>query len=108
MRVRIYQDQLDRMPKHAAAIMRFAVKRWRQGEIVVQSDDKNKNRPLVPFTVRSRFGVTDKELRGILDAHLNNPRNYDKEQKVLNLRVELMLAELPEYFIQDLEEQNGI
>lgn len=108
MTINIYKDQLKRMPRQTIDVIRFAVKRYNAGEIMVQNARRDKNRKLVPFTVKKRFGIPDELLRAIIDAHLDNPRDYDKELRILDLRVELMIAELPEFFYVDLEEDNEL
>lgn len=108
MTINIYKDQLKRMPRQTIDVIRFAVKRYKTGEIMVRNARRDKNRTLVPFAVKKRFGMPDELLRAIIDAHLDNPRDYSKELKVLNLRVELMMAELPEFFYVDLEEDNEL
>lgn len=103
MQIRIYQDQLDRMPKQTAAVIHFAVKRWRQGEIVAQNTGLRKNRRFVLFSIRAKFNIEAELLRQIIDSHLDNPRNYEQELSALNKQIDSMFAKLPEYVVEELE-----
>lgn len=105
---RLYQDQVERLRKsgNGMAVIRFAVKRYRRGDFVIQKRETHQNTPnvLQLYAMRTKFeGISDEELRQIIDAHLSNPVDRSKEIARLDKLIAGMFKNLPPYSIENPE-----
>lgn len=102
MNIRLYPEQVERLKAgkaSGAAVIRYAIKRWRRGDFgVVQIPEKSKKQDkcttLASYPVRSRFGICDALLREILRLHWSTPdvllqKQLDRELK----KVEAFISE---------------
>lgn len=100
--VRLRADQVERLRKSdPAQEIKLAVKRWRAGEIVAGNCNKREYRQnLLQLNLWKRpEGVTDAQLREILDAHWNNPARPDIRDEITALdefiEKEMALLQVP-------------
>ena len=110
MNVRLYPEQVERLKASrasGAAVIKYAVKRWRRGDFgVVQVPERDKNARNVPrlesYPVRSRFGICDALLREILKRHWETPdmvlkKKLDRELKQVEAFITESFTEIGEF-----------
>jgi len=101
--IRLRPDQIAKLPKGLGAkIIRLAIERYRNGEIVIQKQRKRQNgeEVLQVFAFRGRLQVDQARLRQILDAHFEHPTDYDQEYRYWNRIAEEMLKSLPPVILE--------
>ena len=112
--VRLRTDQIARLRKsgNAAAIIRYAVKRWKRGDFAIADapPEKNERGCLHVFPIwRKVDGVADWQLREILDRHWivrdeERARERDREIARLDREIAEMMKLLPPVVIEgDME-----
>lgn len=101
--IRLRIDQIEHLrrsdpPKE----LRLAIDRWRSGEIVVGMDNKrNYGANLPQFTVWKRpSGLTDSQIRAILDAHFANPVDHSRKIARLTEKIATMMPN-GEYILEE-------
>lgn len=106
--VRLYDWQVDKLKaagRSGASILRYAVRRYHRGDFanVVQNKENDKNKEKVPqlvsYPIKSRFDISDRQLRDILTWHFEIQDteflNHCKaEVERLDLEIEEMMASL--------------
>ena len=104
--VRLRDDQIRRLREsgNAAALIRYAVKRWRRGDFVIGNAPEHKNGVgilrVVPLW-RKPDGVADWQLREILDRHFAvRDASRDAEIARLDREIAEMMRTLPA-FVED-------
>lgn len=102
MNVRLYADQVERLragDAPGAAVIRYAVRRWRRGDFGVvclsEKPKSNENTPrLESYPVWQRFGVCDALLREILRLHWTMPDVIQQKRIARELKqVEAAISE---------------
>lgn len=107
--IRLYEHQIEKLQKCKSSgsdIIRFAIRRFLRGEFVTQNEVLNEK--LKVYSLRKKdWTQSDEEVRAILDAHFNNPRNYTEEIEALDKTIEgLFNMYTKQPFILD-ESNNG-
>ena len=106
---KLFSDQVDRINSRRCPgidILRAAVRRYRDGSLVIQKEDSDKigdlyyfrketAKQLVVFPVRERFdGINDFLMRRILDAHFLTPDSeLEKEYQKATRQAEMLFKE---------------
>ena len=108
--VRLRADQIGRLREsgNAAAIIRYAVRRWRRGDFVIGTKPKRKSggEILRVFPIwRKVDGVADWQLREILDRHWavrdeKFQAKCDREIAMLDSGIAEMFKTLPPFVIE--------
>ena len=96
--IRLTTEQITRLrksPSLGASIIKFACKRYRTGEIVIQNRTEGKicESALQVFPLREKPEYPDSQIRMILDAHFANPRDYSKQLAALDEQIKEMMKE---------------
>ena len=101
--IRLRPDQIAKLPKGLGAkIIRRAIERYRNGEIVIQKqrNRQNEKEVLQVFAFRGRLQVSQARLRQILDAHFEHPTDHSREFEYWNRIAEEMLKSLPPVILE--------
>ncbi len=108
--VRLRAEQIDRLREsgNAAAIIRYAVRRWRRGDFVIGTKPKRKSggEILRVFPIwRKVDGVADWQLREILDQHWavrdeKFQAKIDRDIAMLDKGIAEMMQLLPPFVIE--------
>lgn len=104
--VRLREDQIRRLREsgNAAALIRYAVKRWRRGDFVIgnATERKNGGEILRGFPIwRKVDGIADWQLREILDRHFAvRDTSRDAEIARLDREIAEMMRCLPAFLIE--------
>ena len=82
--IRLRADQIARLRKdgYAARCIDYAIRRWRRGDFEITPARREPGaEPLQVFPIwKKPEGVTDAELRAVLDAHWSTPDKVLQEQ----------------------------
>ena len=108
--VRLRMDQIRRLREsgNAAAVIRYAVRRWRRGDFAIGTQPKRTRRGelLQVFPIwRKLDGVEDWQLREILDQHWQLPdeaflKKCDQEIAKWDKEIDEMFKLLPPFVIE--------
>ena len=104
--VRLRADQIQRLREsgNAAAIIRYAVRRWRRGDFVIGTKPKRKSGGdiLRVFPLwRKPEGLADWQIRAILDRHFAvRDTSRDAEIARLDREIAEMMRTLPAFLIE--------
>lgn len=102
--IRLRPDQIARLPKgQGAKIIRLAIKRYHDGEIVIPKTKGTENgeKVLQVFAYRGRLPRSDaRKVRAILDAHLEHPVDHSAELARWDAICAEMLDHLPPFFLE--------
>ena len=112
--VRLRKDQIERLRQsgNAARVIRYAIRRWRRGDFVINAESEEKHTcPLLVFPLwKKTDGIADWQLREILDQHFTVQdeellRKLDAEIKRLDAIIADEFARLPEQpvMVEDIE-----
>ena len=105
--VRLREDQIRRLREkdNAAAVIRYAVKRWKRGDFAIGGKPKRKKdgETLAVFPLWMKpDGVEDWQLREILDRHWSvRDTSRDAEIARLDREIAEMMQLLPPFFVED-------
>ena len=108
--VRLREDQIRRLREkdNAAAVIRYAVKRWKRGDFAIGAKPKRTRRGelLQVFPIwRKPDGVADWQLREILDQHWSvRDTSRDAEIARLDREIAEMFKILPPVIIEEEKE----
>ena len=108
--VRLREEQIRRLREsgNVAALIRYAVKRWKRGDFTIGTKPKRRRggELLQVFPLwRKPDGVTDWQLREILDQHWAvRDVTHDRELARLNREIVEIVQLLPPFIIEgDME-----
>ena len=91
--IRLYKSQIDILKKskgYGSKVITFALKRLRNGEITQKAITLDE--PLLPYSVRIDLPYSDKDIREILQAHFDNPKDRSKEIEMCDKEVDYLMS----------------
>ena len=101
--IRLRIDQIEHLRRSdPQKEIRLAVDRWRSGEIVVGMDNKRNygaNLPQLGIWKRP-VGLTDSQIRAILDAHFASPVDHSRKIAQLNEKISTLMPK-GEYILEE-------
>lgn len=99
--MRLRPDQAEALKRfdRPADVIHCAVRRWRKGEIVIGNDNKNKrSEKLLLFPIwKKPAGLSDEQIRAIIDAHLQTPIDLSKQIAENDRLIAELFSALPQY-----------
>lgn len=99
--MRLRPDQVEALKRfdRPADVIHCAVRRWRRGEIVIGiASKRKKSAKLLLFPIwRKPDGLTDEQIRAIIDAHLQMPIDLSKQIAENDRLIAELFSALPQY-----------